>query len=36
MDMDEAAYALGCLKATVYWRVHKARKILKAKLEHIR
>lgn len=36
MDMDEAAYALGCPKATVYWRVHKARKILKVKLEHIR
>ncbi len=27
-DPDEAAYILGCPKATLYWRIHKARKLL--------
>ncbi|MFA6566626.1 MAG: RNA polymerase sigma factor [Victivallales bacterium] len=27
-EPDEAAYILGCNKATLYWRIHKARKIL--------
>ncbi|MFZ2656000.1 MAG: RNA polymerase sigma factor [Victivallales bacterium] len=27
-ETDEAAYILGCNKATLYWRIHKARKIL--------
>jgi len=31
-DPDEAAYILNCTKATFYWRIHKARKILKKEL----
>lgn len=31
--IDEAVYILECNKATIYWRLHKARKILKEKLE---
>jgi len=27
-EPDEVAYILGCNKATLYWRIHKARKIL--------
>ena len=27
--MDEAVFILGCNKATLYWRIHKARKLLK-------
>lgn len=30
MTPDETAAALGCSTATVYWRIHKARKMLKA------
>jgi RNA polymerase sigma-70 factor (ECF subfamily) len=30
---DEAARMLGCSTGTVYWRIHKARKILKRKLK---
>ena len=30
--MNEAVLILGCNKATLYWRVHKARKILKEAL----
>jgi len=30
--IDEAVYILKCNKATIYWRLHKARKILKKKL----
>ncbi len=33
MSVTEAATADGCLAATMYWRVHQARKILKNKLE---
>ena len=33
MSVTEAAAADGCLAATMYWRVHQARKILKNKLE---
>ena len=29
IPIDEAVYILKCSKATIYWRVHKARKILK-------
>jgi RNA polymerase sigma-70 factor, ECF subfamily len=32
MTPDEAANVLGCSTGTVYWRIHKARKILKEKL----
>ena len=32
MTPDEAADVLGCTTATVYWRIHKARKILKRNL----
>ena len=32
---DEAAAIMNCSPATVYWRVHKARKILKNKLGHL-
>lgn len=32
MDVQDAARAEGCLMATMYWRVHQARKILKSKL----
>ncbi|HBC86681.1 MAG TPA: hypothetical protein DCZ94_06995 [Lentisphaeria bacterium] len=31
-EPDEAAYILGCPKATLYWRIHKARKILEKEL----
>lgn len=34
-EMEEAAYILGCPKATLYWRLHKARKILGKKLGDI-
>lgn len=30
--MDEAAYILGCSKARLYWRLHKARKMLEKNL----
>ena len=30
--MDEAAFILGCNKATLYWRIHKARELLKKAL----
>ena len=30
-SVDEAAYILDCPKATLYWRIHKARKILAEK-----
>lgn len=33
MSVKEAAAAEGCLAATMYWRVHEARKKLKGKLE---
>ena len=32
MSVREAAQAEGCLAATLYWRVHQARKILREKL----
>ena len=32
---EEAALILNCNKATLYWRLHKARKLLKEKLEHL-
>ena len=32
MTPDEAADALGCSTGTIYWRIHKARKILKRNL----
>jgi RNA polymerase sigma-70 factor (ECF subfamily) len=32
MSVRDAARAQGCLRATMYWRVHAARRILKAKL----
>ena len=32
LSPDEAAEILGCTTSTVYWRIHKARKILKKKL----
>ena len=32
MSPDEAADVLGCTTATIYWRIHKARKILKRNL----
>jgi RNA polymerase sigma-70 factor, ECF subfamily len=32
---NEAATIMNCSPATVYWRVHKARKILKHKLGHL-
>ena len=31
-EPSEAAYILGCNKATLYWRIHKAKKILKKEL----
>ena len=33
MSPDKVAAILGCTKATVYWRIHRARKILKKNLE---
>ncbi len=33
MDIQEIAYVLKCPEATVYWRLHQARKILSQKLE---
>lgn len=33
MSVGEAAHAAGCLTATMYWRVHQARKILGEKLK---
>jgi RNA polymerase sigma-70 factor, ECF subfamily len=36
MDVREAASVAGCLRATMYWRVHEARKRLKRRLgEHL-
>jgi len=35
MEVDEAAEIMGCTRATLYWRVHKARKNLKNKLNHL-
>ena len=32
MSVREAAHAEGCLAATLYWRVHQARKLLRASL----
>ena len=32
MSVEEAARAEGCLAATMYWRVHQARKLLRARL----
>jgi RNA polymerase sigma-70 factor (ECF subfamily) len=32
MSVREAARAEGCLAATLYWRVHQARKLLRARL----
>jgi RNA polymerase sigma-70 factor (ECF subfamily) len=34
MSPDEAADILGCTTATIYWRIHKARKILKGNLKN--
>lgn len=34
MTPDEAAKILGCTTGTVYWRIHKARKVLKKKLKN--
>lgn len=34
-DIDEVAYIMACPKATIYWRVHKARKLLKKELAHL-
>ena len=34
MTPDEAAEVLGCTTGTVYWRIHKARKILKETLSN--
>ncbi len=34
-EMDEAAFILGCPKPTLYWRLHKARKILGQKLKDL-
>jgi RNA polymerase sigma-70 factor (ECF subfamily) len=34
MDGREAARIEGCAAATMYWRVHKARKMLKRQLGH--
>ena len=33
LSYDEAARAADCTKAVLYWRVHKARKLLKRKLK---
>jgi RNA polymerase sigma-70 factor (ECF subfamily) len=33
MSVSEAAHAEGCLTATMYWRIHEARRILKKELE---
>ena len=33
MSVSEAARAEGCLMATMYWRIHEARRILKKELE---
>ena len=33
LNYDEAARAANCTKAALYWRVHKARKLLKQKLK---
>ena len=36
LSVREAARAEGCLAATLYWRIHKARKLLKKRLaEHL-
>jgi RNA polymerase sigma-70 factor (ECF subfamily) len=35
MDPSEAAKILSCPTATVYWRIHKAKKILQQKLKNI-
>ena len=32
LDVSEAAQVEGCSTATMYWRIHKARKILKRRL----
>ncbi len=33
LDYDQAARAANCLKSTLYWRVHKARNLLKRDLK---
>ncbi len=33
LNYDEAARAANCTRAALYWRVHKARKLLKRKLK---
>ena len=33
MDAKQAAHAEGCSTATIYWRVHQARKQMKLKLK---
>lgn len=35
VPVSEAAIIMNCNQATVYWRVHKARKLLKNKLKHL-
>lgn len=35
VSIGEAAFIMDCPKATVYWRLHKARKMLKKKLGHL-
>ncbi len=35
LETEDAAAALGCKPATLYWRVHKARKILSNKLKEV-
>jgi RNA polymerase sigma-70 factor, ECF subfamily len=34
LDVREAARAEGCLAATMYWRIHEARRLLRRKLGH--
>lgn len=36
MTPKEAAHAEGCLTATMYWRIHEARRMLKQKLNMVR
>jgi RNA polymerase sigma-70 factor (ECF subfamily) len=36
VSAKEAARAEGCLTATMYWRIHEARRILKSKLNMVR
>ena len=35
MTPDKAAGVLGCTTATVYWRIHKARKFLKKSMKNV-